>query len=91
MSVLSNTALSTAISTSNCGNCENINAATFASMGAGSAIFVAPVGSGGAGVDSAMEDDIVETLEQISESDATTVNRDITTDYSIVSQNGFPN
>lgn len=91
MSVLSNTALATAISTSNCGNCENINAATLASMSSGSAIFVAPVGSGGAGVDSAMEDDIVETLEQISERDADAVNGNITTDYKIYSENGYPN
>lgn len=91
MSVLTNAQLATAISTSNCGNCENVNEATLASMGSGSAIFVVSVGRGGNGVDSAMEDDIVETLEQISETDATAVNKDITTDYSIVSQNGFPN
>lgn len=91
MSVLNNADLATAISDSDCGNCETVNAGVLAGLGIGSAIFVVPVGDGGDGVNGATEDDIEETLEQITARNAALVNGLITTGYEIVSQNGFPN
>lgn len=91
MSVLTNAQLATAISTSNCGNCESINDDVKGQMDAGEGIFIVPIGNGGTGIDSALEDDVVDTLVQISATDARLVNGSITTDYEIVSQNGFPN
>lgn len=91
MSVLSNANLATAISDCNCANIETINTDTKAGLNPTEAIYVVPIGSGGNGVDSETEGDIVDTLVQISHIDARNVIGLITTDYEIVSQNGYPN
>ena len=89
MSILSNTALASAISDCDCSNCESINRATDQSMDTG-AIFVVPIHGGGSGVNVSVIQNIIDTLEQISEENASTVNGDITTPYEIISKNGYP-
>lgn len=90
MSVLPNGELATAISDMDCSNCENVNATTLSTMPATEAIFIAPIGSGGNGIDTDAEDDVADTLEQISEINARLVIGLITTDYLMISQNGYP-
>ena len=91
MSILSNQVLAIAISGCDCGNLETINNDSKKQLDPGKAIYVVPVGSGGTGVNSETEDNIVDTLVQITEINTRLVNTWITTDYEIVSQNGFPN
>lgn len=91
MSILSNEALTEKISAANCGNCEDINNGTLEQMASGEAIFIVPIKVGGSGINNDDETDVIDTLKQISASDAATVNGNIITKYEIVSQNGFPN
>lgn len=88
--ILSNGALATAISSCDCGNLETINDDTKKQLNPGEAIFVVPIGAGGSGVNSETECDIVDTLVQISLVNARLVNTSISTDYEIISQNGYP-
>ncbi len=91
MAVLDNGPLATAISDMDCENCETVNAGVLSSLGAGEGIFIVPILGGGDGVDGDTEDDIEETLEQISKLNAGIVNTLISTGYQIISENGFPN
>ncbi len=88
MTVLNNTDLAARISDSDCGDCEAINRATSQSME--SPIFVLPVHTGGSGINGSQRNNVVATLEVISEEDAGTVNGLITTSYEIISRNGYP-
>ena len=91
MSVLSNADLASAISSSTCENCETINDDVKGQLDAGEGIFVVPIASGGLGIDAALECDVVDTLVLITEINAGKANGLITTDYSIISENGYPN
>ncbi len=91
MATLNNTDLAAAISDSDCNDCEKINTETQGGLPAGEGIFVVPIGVGGSGLNGGERRDVFLTLIEITEEDAATVNGLITTNYEIVSQNGYPN
>ena len=91
MSVLNNTQLASKISQSDCGDLEYINRKVEIALASGEAIWVVPVGSGGSGISSDDIQDVADTLEVITEEKAAAVNLLISTGYTIVSQNGYPN
>ena len=90
MSVLTIPQLAAAISDMDCGDCEDVNNRTLTELGAGKGIFVTPIDGGGDGVSAGTATDIYDTLIQISETEAAAANTAITTDYQIMSDNGYP-
>ena len=87
---MTNTELAQAISDSNSLNCQNINARTNVALPEGEGIFVVPIGDSGSGISGSVENDVYSTLICISEEDANAVNDLVTTDYEIMSKNGYP-